>query len=102
MRSAIQTVTLVLALMLSGCTSTGTITPESVASAIEKGCGIVVTLADIAVLITKDPAVNSVDGFAKMVCDALHQQQAAGAAPKAGTQSGVLNVNGVPVHYTTK
>lgn len=86
-----------LAFLLSACAGSA-VTPESVVAAITKECGIVVTLADIAALITKDPNLAGVAGYAKLVCDALHQQ----TAPTATAAGGVVVVDGIPLHYVVK
>ncbi len=89
---------LLLSFTLFACDAiTGKVTPEAIVAEITKDCGIVVTVADIAALITANPALGGVAAFAKAVCDAFHQQRAtaSGTAPKSGT----LNVNGTEVHY---
>ncbi len=90
---------LMLSLVLFGCDATGRVTPESIVAEIQKDCGIVVTISDIAALITANPAVVSAASLAQMVCDAFKAQKGAKAeTPKSGT----LNVNGVIVHYVVK
>ena len=86
-----------LVTMLNACTSTGTITPESVAAEIKKDCGIIVTVVDIAALISSDPAVTTVAGFANMVCNAFKAQA---SAPTGSGAGGIIIVNKIPVHYT--
>ncbi len=89
---------LMLSLVLFGCDATGKITPESIVAEIQKDCGIVVTISDIAALITANPAVVSTATIAQMVCDAFKAQKGATGMPKSGT----LNVNGTVVHYVVK
>lgn len=84
--------------LLAGCDAAGKITPESVIAEIKKDCGIVVSVADIASLITHEPAVVTAAGFANLVCENFKSQQPKGAAPGAPV-SGVLSINGVEVHY---
>ncbi len=87
-------------LLLAGCDQLGKITPESIAAEITKDCGIVVTIADIAALISANPTAAGIAAIAKTVCGAFHAQTVAG---KAGLpKGGVLNVNGVDVHYVVK
>ncbi len=86
--------------LLTGCDAiTGKVTPESVAKAIADNCGIVVTLADIAALITGD-ATASV--LASKVCDAFKVQKLQGKFGASGAAAGVLVVDGKEIHFTTK
>jgi len=85
------------ALFLASCTSTGQITPQSVVDEIKKDCGIVVTLADIAALITAQPQIIDIAGFATEVCNAFKSTP---ATPGASGTSGVIYVNNIPIHYT--
>ena len=87
---------LALLFVLSGCGGTA-ITADSVAAAIKSSCGIAVTVADIAALIAKSPQVTSVDALVNEVCNAFKAQAPTVAA---GTQSGVIFVDDVPIHYT--
>ncbi len=91
-----------LGLLLGGCDALGKITPESIVAEIQKDCGIVVPLADVAALVTANPAVAGVAGFAKMVCDAFHAQHAPASRRADAPRGGVLNINGVDVHYVVK
>jgi hypothetical protein len=84
-------------LFLSACTSTGTVTPASVVAEIQKDCGIVTTVADIAVLITSQPALVTVAAFAEEVCGAF---KAHPATPTASGAGGEFIVNGITIHYT--
>ncbi len=91
--------TILLALFLNSCTSIGTVTPESVVAEIQKDCGIVTTVADIAALITSQPALVTVAAFAEEVCGAFKSQA---ATPTASGAGGSFVVNGVTIHYTLK
>jgi len=95
---------LLLSAALMGCDAFGKITPESVAAEIAKSCGIVVTIADIAAVLTADPAAISAAALAKKVCDAFNAQKAEGkfSAGPGGAVAGVVVVDGKPVHFTTK
>lgn len=86
-------------LFLSACTSTGTVTPQSVVDEIKKDCGIIVTVADIAALITSQPALTTIAAFASEVCAAFKAQQ---AAPTGSGAGGVVVVNNIPIHYTVQ
>ena len=88
-----------LGLLLASCTATDSITPESVKAEIQKDCGIITTVADIAALITANPAIGSASAFAKLVCGAFASQKSAGSGD-ARRGGGVLDVGGVPIHYT--
>lgn len=88
---------LVSGFVLVGCTGT-TITADQVAAAIKQACGIIVPIADIAVLITQaNPIATTVDGLANAVCNAYRTQLQA----TPGVKEGTVVVNGVTIHYTT-
>lgn len=90
-------------LILAGCDSiTGKITPESVVAEIQKDCGIVTTVADIAALITANPAVASVAVLAQKVCDAFKAQKAQLQTNQRGAASGVVVVDNVDIHFVVK
>ena len=93
-----KTLLLVTALLLSACSSTGTVTADSVAAWVKANCGIVVTIADIAALISKDPNVASAAALGAQVCAAFNAQTHSPTPAEA--VSGVVVVNGVPIHYT--
>ena len=46
-----KAILLVTALFLSACTSTGTVTPQSVVDWLSTNCGVIVNAADVAALI---------------------------------------------------
>ena len=52
--AAMKAILLVTALFLSACTSTGTVTPQSVVDWLSTNCGVIVNAADVAALISKD------------------------------------------------
>ena len=85
-------------LLLASCGTT--VTAESIVAEIAKDCGIVVTVADIAALVTANPTVAGAAGFAKLVCDAFQKTKMARGGDIL--QTGVLDINGVHVHYTVK
>lgn len=102
MKSWFTTMVVVLGFLLcTGCSTSSPPSADAVAAAIKNICGIIVTVADVAALITKDPNVKTVDGYANMVCSAFNQHaQAQAARPGAEpARTGVLNVDGVPIHY---
>jgi hypothetical protein len=84
----------------------GGVTPQSVVDWIKTNCnGIVVTLGDIAAVITANPgAASSAAVIGGFICSAINAQRAAQA--QASTQgiapptSGVVDINGVPVHWS--
>ena len=86
-----------LAVFLNSCTSSGTVTPQSVVDEIKKDCGIITTVADIAALITSQPTLITVAAFANEVCSAFKAQP---ATPTASGAGGMFLVNNVPIHYT--
>ena len=96
--AAMKAILLVTALFLSACTSTGTVTPQSVVDWLSTNCGVIVNAADVAGLISKDPTAITTADLGKQICDAIHSGPPT-ASPGA---SGVVVVNGVPIHYRTK
>jgi len=92
-----------LMLLAAACTpGTTTVTPQVVIDWIASNCGAIVVAADIAAALV---AVNPADAaaFGKQVCDAIQAQRsgqlkslAPGEKPPTG---GVVEVNGVPIHY---
>jgi hypothetical protein len=88
-------------LFMGATCGTGTvISGPAVVAEIQKLCGILVPIADIAALVSADPDLNSVDLVANAIC-ASFKAQSAKTAPVVPTPvSGTLIVNGVLVHYT--
>lgn len=104
MKSWFTTIVMVLGFLLcTGCSMLSSITPEQVAEKVRGICGIEAALADLAALISKDPAIKTIDGYAKLVCQAYvsHSQVQATrpGAEAAAASAGVLTVEGVPIHY---
>ena len=86
--------------MGTACTGT-TISGAAVIAAVQQACGIIVPIADIAALVSANPALNSVDAVANAICAAFKAQQAK-AATATQPVSGTLIINGVLIHYTMK
>lgn len=103
MRRSLVMAVLATALLAPACDqTTGKVTPDAVVAAITGNCGIVVTIADVAALLAKEPITTTVAAVSKMVCDAFNQKKATLPTGPAAPKSGVLNVNGVDLNYTVK
>jgi hypothetical protein len=97
---------LVLALALVACTVGGTITVQSVAEWIKSNCGAIVTLVDLAALISANPTVANAAALGGQVCEAIKAQRAEllKASPRGAPvpTDGVVVVGGIPIHYEVK
>jgi hypothetical protein len=87
--------------MGAGCPWTGaTISGPAVIALVKQICGIAVPIADVDLLVEKNPTLVSADLVSKAICNAFKAQQAKVSAAVA--PSGHLIVDGVLVHYEIK
>jgi hypothetical protein len=96
-------IALALATGLTACN--GTVTADSIVAEIAKNCGIAVVIADIAAIMVKQSGGATVSGIAKSVCDAFTStggKAKASRTGEGGALAGVVQVDGVDVHYVTK
>jgi hypothetical protein len=96
-----RTLIIAFIVLLAACTSSGQVTPQSVVDWIKANCSAAVQVADIAALITANPAIASAAALGSKVCDAINAQRSANAKSAAPSAGGTVDVDGVPVHWTT-
>jgi hypothetical protein len=91
-----------LTMLLAACTSSGQVTPQSVIDFVKANCNAVVQVADIAALITANPAIASAATLGDQICKAINAQRMAEAKSATPSSGGVVVVDNVPVHWTNK